>query len=299
MLTRPSRVSWCGAIVHGQRFWFYAGQNYGGTFEIYLESLTYLVFRLPQNALTLRFAELVISGITCAFIYGAGARMLASRWHAAAAAMLFAVGPYFNVQNGAMAMAFYAVSQLFAAAGLYFAIRLSKAERQWPWAIGLGLCCGLAYWNSLISAYVLIPVLVWLAPVILRSWRAMVAFTFAALAGGAPMIRLAYHTHDVVAIPSDFGPPTSIAYRIHALFGPVMSEFLGFGAGGGRIHDGGMVVLLVITEIALGVGYLRLLWRRRYGLAQLLRGRLVDRDAIDVLLLGTANHGRSLPADRG
>ncbi len=272
-------------ILHGQNFAFYAGQDYGGTFEMYLQAATYFVLRLPQNALTLRFAELAVSGFTCALIYWTAARMLASRWHAVAAALVFAVGPYYNIQDGAMAMAFYTVCQCFAAAGFYCALRLSARPGQWPWAIGLGLACGLAYWNSLISAYVLIPVLLWLAPVLLRSWRSLAAFIGSALAGAAPMIPWVWRHHTLIPQPGDYGPPTTIVYRAQCLFGPVLREFLGFGIQGGRTQPDGVVVLLVATELVLVVGYVRLCWLRRHGLGQLLRGRLVDRDPFDVLLL--------------
>src|SRR2546430_7661129 len=55
-------------ILHGKLYWFYPGQNYGGTLEGYLQALSYLVLRLPQNAVTLRLTQVALSMGTTALI---------------------------------------------------------------------------------------------------------------------------------------------------------------------------------------------------------------------------------------
>ncbi|MGX7680271.1 ArnT family glycosyltransferase [Jatrophihabitans sp. DSM 45814] len=271
-------------ILHGKNYAFFAGQNYGGTLEIYLQSLSYRILRLPQDPLTLRFTQLALSGLTCALVYGIASRMLQLRWQALVAAACFAVGPYFNVQSGAMSMAFYTMSQFLGAAGLYCAIRLSHDRRHWQWTLGLGLACGLAYWNSLISAYLLLPTVLWLAPVLLRSWRAATGFCVSAVVGAIPMIPWILHSHHLIAGPTRFGSQSTVAHRFHTLFGPVTREFLGFGIQGGRTQPG-LELLLIGSVAVLAAGYLRLFWTRRHGLAQLIRFRVLDRDAKDVLLI--------------
>ena len=63
-------------ILHGHGYVFYAGQDYGGALEQYLEAAVYAVFRLPQNELTLRLPLVALSLLTCGLVYLVGRDML-------------------------------------------------------------------------------------------------------------------------------------------------------------------------------------------------------------------------------
>jgi hypothetical protein len=103
-------------ILHGHNYVFFAGQNYGGTLEAYLQAAMYLVLRLPQNPLTLRLVLVGLSMATCALVYLVARRVIpaSSPVPAVVAALLYAVSPWFNVIGSVTSLGFYAAGQLTA-----------------------------------------------------------------------------------------------------------------------------------------------------------------------------------------
>ena len=84
-------------ILAGHGYVYYAGQEYGGALEQYLEAAVYAVTRLPQNPLTLRLPLVALCCLTCVLVYRVGRDVLGDPARALVAAALYAVGPWFNV----------------------------------------------------------------------------------------------------------------------------------------------------------------------------------------------------------
>ncbi len=271
-------------ILHGHWYVFFPGQQYGGTGEEYLQALAYWLLPLPQDRLTLRFVQLALSATTCALIYACARRMSLRPTQAVFPALLFAVGPWYNVQNGAMTMSFYTLSQTLSIAGLYFAMRFDSDSRSLHWPFFVGLVCGLGYWNALITAYTLIPTLIWLVPILIRRARAALSLILGAVVGAAPLYPWMLSTHHLIPRPYK-DVAISLTQRFHNLAGPVLREFIGFGITDGPLQPGLPVWLLRFIEVALVVGSATLFWRRRHGLMALVRMRIEDRSAIDVALI--------------
>jgi hypothetical protein len=168
-------------ILRGHNYVFFVHQNYGGTLEEYVQAGSYWLFRLPQNPITLRLPLIAFNVITCLLVYLCGARMLHTNYHAAVAALIYALGPWYNVAGGSIDLGFYAISQVLGVMGLYCGMRYATSiaaearRHEVGWAAGFGLCCGLALWNSLTSAYLLIPTFIWMSPLLLRSARGLIA----------------------------------------------------------------------------------------------------------------------------
>ena len=140
-------------ILDGQWYAFLAGQRYNGALEQYPQALVWAV--LPQNPFTLRLTQVALAGLVIALIYLVGARMLATRWHAALAALLFATGPFFNIWKGVRSHGAYPTAQLIGLAGIYCAIRL-REQYQRRWLVGLAAACGLGPGAWGWAAYLLI-----------------------------------------------------------------------------------------------------------------------------------------------
>lgn len=273
-------------ILHGHNYTFYAGQSYGGTIEQYLQAGMYEVLRLPQDRFTLRLVQVALSVASCLLVYACAGRMLPTRWHAVLAALLFAVGPWFNVVATATSQGFYVASQTLVLAALYCVLRLEASTRddssRLGWALGGGLCAGLAVWTAITTGYVLAPLLIWAAPLLGRRLRLWAAALLGAAVGAAPMLAWSVR-HRHVPLSTFPGPKTSVPERLGNLFGPVLREFLGLSY---RLADGGppRIVQTAVVCLALG-GYGYALWRRRRGLAALLTFRIAGRAAGDILLL--------------
>ncbi|HEY2672245.1 MAG TPA: glycosyltransferase family 39 protein [Rugosimonospora sp.] len=277
-------------ILRGEAFLFYPGQRYGGTLEVYLQALGYLVFRLPQNPLTLRLAQVVLSVASTALVYLCARRMLPGgpRRRALLAAAFFAVGPWFNVVGGATAWGFYSVGVTLGMGALYCALRLgADRSRDVAWALGLGLCAGLGFWNSLTSVYLVLPALVWAMPY-LRRLATVCGATLGVVAGAAPALIVALRSGEL-PVPTAPDRQVGLGHRVANLADPLLRQFLGIAYAHG---DGGLprpVQYLIVVGVA--AAYLGCLWRRRLGLAALLglaaplglrRG---GREPVDLLLV--------------
>ena len=84
---------------------------------------------------------------------------------------------------------FGTLSQTLSIAGLYFAMRFDSDSRSLHWPFFVGLVCGLGYWNALITAYTLIPTLIWLVPISIRRARAALSLILGAVVGAVPRTR--------------------------------------------------------------------------------------------------------------
>jgi hypothetical protein len=270
-------------VLRGHAFLFYPGQRYGGTLEVYLQALGYLVFRLPQNPLTLRLAQVALSVASTALVYLCARRTLpGGRRRALLAAAFFAVGPWFNVIGGATAWGFYSVGVTLGLGALYCALRLGADRPRDPgWALGLGLCAGLGFWNSLTSAYLILPALVWAMPYLARLATGCGA-ALGAVAGAAPALAFAARSGEL-PLPTVPDRQVGFGHRVGNLADPLLRQFLGIAYGHG---DGGLprLVQYLILAAAAG-GYLACAWRRRSKLAALVGLRRGGREPVDLLLV--------------
>jgi hypothetical protein len=270
-------------ILRGETFVFYPGQHYGGALEVYLQALPYLVLRLPADPVTLRLAQVVLCAASTALVYLCARRMLPATSQALCAAAFFAIGPWFNVLGGATALGFYVVGTTLGVGALYCALRLGDARaRNVGWGIGLGLCAGLALWNSLTSAYLVIPALIWAAPWLVREVRALGAASAGFVAGSSPVLLFVLRSHEL-PVPDAVGTPIGVGRRVANLADPVLREFLGIAyahASGGLPLWGQRLVVAAVLAV-----YAACLWRRRRGLLALLTLRRYGREPVDLLLV--------------
>lgn len=261
-------------ILAGRQLYvFYAGQDYGGAFEQYLEAATYAVLRLPQNELTLRLPLVVLCMVTCWLVHLVAAEVLGSPARAVVAALFYAVSPWFNVLGTVTSLGFYAAAPALSMAALYAALR---ARRDGRWLFWAGLCAGLAVWTALTSLYLLIPVFGWLVPVLRRDGRRWAALAGGFALGALPLLGwLAVNRR--LPVPPDPAFPSSLFQRLQNLCGPVLREYLGVAYGNG---DGGLWLPVQLVVVAVLVGGYGLALYRRSWLVPFLRGRGAPADVL-------------------
>lgn len=264
-------------ILDGHGFVYYAGQDYGGALEQYVEAAVYAVLRLPQNELTLRLPLVALCMVTCALVHRVARDVLGSEAKALLAAALYAVSPWFNVIGTVTSLGFYAVGQTLSVAALWCALRAHRGR--W-WLFGTGLCAGLGLWTAATALYVLIPVFGWLVPVLGRDARRWGLTAAGFVLGALPML-VDLAVHRTLPLPADPARPTGVLERVGNLFGPILRQFVGVTY---AHSEGGLWLPVQVAVVAgLVVAYLVALARRR-GLADLVRGRVERRRPADLLL---------------
>ena len=264
-------------ILGGSGYVFYAGQEYGGALEQYLEAAVYAVTRLPQDPLTLRLPLVALCCLTCVLVYRVGRDVLGDPGRALVAAGLYAVGPWFNVIGPVTSLGFYAAGQALGMVALWCALR---AERGRWWLAGTGLATGLGVWTAATALYLLVPVLLWLLPVLGRDVRRWATLAGAALLGALPLLG-SLLVHPELPLPRDPAEPSTVPERLGNLFGPVLRQYVGVTY---SHTDGGLWLPLQLLVVAvLVVAYLAAVVRRR-GLVDFLRGRVDRRRPADLLL---------------
>jgi 4-amino-4-deoxy-L-arabinose transferase-like glycosyltransferase len=264
-------------ILAGQPYVFYAGQQYGGALEQYLEAAVYAVLRLPQNPLTLRLPLVALCCLTCALVYRVGRDVFGGPGRALVAAGLYAVGPWFNVLGTVTSLGFYAAGQALGMAALWAALRADRGRR---WLFGTGLAAGLGMWTAVTAAYVLVPVFGWLLPLLGRDLRRWAAVAGGFVLGALPLLG-SLVVHRVPPVPQHPAEASSVSERLGNLVGPVLRQYVGVTY---SHNDGGLWLPVQVLIVAgLAVAYLVAVVRRR-GLVDLLRGRVDRRRPGDLLL---------------
>jgi 4-amino-4-deoxy-L-arabinose transferase-like glycosyltransferase len=264
-------------ILAGHGYVFYAGQDYGGALEQYLEAAVYAVTRLPQNPLTLRLPLVALCCLTCGLVYRAGRDVLGDPVRALVAAALYAVGPWFNVIGTVTSLGFYAAGQALGMIALCCALRADRGRR---WLVGTGVAAGLGSWTAATALYLLIPVLVWLLPVLARDLRRWAALAGGFLLGALPMLA-SLLVHPALPLPRSPAEPSSVLQRLGHLLGPMLRQYVGVTYS--HTKGGLWVPLQVLVVTGLVAAYLVAVVRRR-GLVDFLRGRVDRRRPGDLLL---------------
>ncbi|MGH8837106.1 MAG: hypothetical protein ACRDWG_19235, partial [Actinomycetes bacterium] len=217
-------------ILDGHWYAYLAGQRYNGAIEQYLQAVVWAM--LPQNPFTLRLTQVALAALVIVMIYLVGVRMLATRWHAALAALLFATGPFFNIWKGVRSHGAYPAAQLIGLAGVYAAIRLREDYRR-RWLLTLAGACGLGLWASWSAAFLLIPAVVYAFPVIRRRWSDLGLAALAFLLGYAPALVWAV-ANGAIPLLGGSQPHRTPWERLQSLASPVLGEFVGVGYRYGR-----------------------------------------------------------------
>ena len=267
-------------ILRGRHFTFYAGQDYGGTLEQYLQAASYLLVPMPSTAWTLRLTLVALSMATCALVYLLADRVLGSPSRAGLAALLFAISPWFNVIGSVTSLGFYVAGQTLCTAVLYGALRAGDGRRTGGWLLGTGLCAGLAVWTSLTSLFVLVPAALWLLPLLGRDARRWAAVGAGSVLGALPLLAwLARHRR--LPFPPEPAEPSTVVERLGNLAEPVLREYLGvaYARGQGGLWLPVQIGILVLLAVAYAVAMVR-----RSGLRDLVRLRVSQRRPADLLL---------------
>lgn len=264
---------------------FIAGQRYNGALEQWLQAGLYWVLPIPRNSFTLRLVDVVLMMLCCWLVFVVGRLVLRSEWRAAVAAVLFAGGPYWTLWKGDHSDGAYPSLMAVGLVGLYCALRLEAgAAYRARWAAGLGLCAGLIVWLEQSGVFLLLPAALWVAPVLVRSWRPWAAGLPAMVVGASPSLLWSIK-HGIFA-PIDTGlstVPTTLSQRLHNVTGPLLREFVGVASDAGG--QGWPFWLQHIAVAVLGGAVVIGFVRRRRGIASVLSLRTAERRPIDVMLL--------------
>ncbi len=164
---------------------FYWGQYYGGTIEPMLVAIT---TRFSRSALAVKIVPLALSA-------GAGyaivrvARRMMPRPQAWLAGALLVAWPG-TVWLSTKERGFYWVTLLLVVLALLETLRLHDARPAWPVrdVLLLGALCGLAWYESAQSAYVLFPMLAWLLVCDRPPMRTVLQVLAGGVIGGAPWL---------------------------------------------------------------------------------------------------------------
>ena len=267
-------------ILRGRHFTFYAGQDYGGTLEQYLQAASYLLVPMPSTAWTLRLSLVALSMATCALVYLLADRVLDSPPRAALAALLYAVSPWFNVIGSVTSLGFYVAGQTLCAAVLYGALRAGDGRRTRRWLLGTGLCAGLGVWTSLTALFVLVPVAVWLLPVLGRDVRRWSAVATGFAVGAFPLLAWLVR-HRGLPVPPEPAEASSVVDRLGNLAEPVFRQYVGVAYAHG---EGGLWLPVQIGIAVLLVAAYAVAVVRRSGLRDFLLLRVSRRRPGDLLL---------------
>ncbi len=256
-------------ILRGRHYVFYAGQDYGGTLEHYLQAMAYLLVPMPQTAWTLRLPLVALTMVTCVLVQLLAERALGDPARAVLAAVLFAVAPWFNVVGSVTALGFYVASQTLSVAVLYGVLRAGESGRPARALAGTGLCAGLALWTSPITLYALVPAAVWLLPVLGRDGRRWAAAAGGTVLGALPLLGWLAR-HRTLPLPPSPAEESTALERLANLVEPVLRQYVGVAYPHG---EGGLWwPLQVVVVVLLAGAYAAAVVRRRAGLRDRARG---------------------------
>jgi len=273
-------------ILAGQnQYVFFAGQQYNGSLEQYLQAAMYWIFRLPENGFTLRLTQVGLSAASIWLMYLVGRRVLQRPWAAVVAAGLMAFGPVWTLLRGLGSFGAYPSLIVVGLVAVYCALRIREGGRiAIICAVGFGFCVGVIAWLGLSGAELLIPAGLIAAPYFLRSWRLWVAAVPALLVGMAPILWWSLRNHSFALLNA--GPPISpstFGSRFANLFGPVLREFIGVADVNGT--PGWPLPLQYLAVAALATAFAVVVIRHRRGILATIALRPDGRSPMDALLV--------------
>lgn len=213
-------------VLHGEFTTFVWGSPYGGTQEVLLTAPLLWVF--GTSLLAIRIAPIVISALAALIVWRVGRRTI-GEFRGAVAGLLFWIWPPFTLFESMHAYGFYASNIFYCA--LILLLGLRAVERADPLRVGvLGLCLGLAFWETVQTVTVALPVLawtIWKAPAILRRfWVLAVGFMLGALPW---LVWNAMHSWHSLTGHGRAGPST-YTHALRLLISPLLPMMLGLRA---------------------------------------------------------------------
>jgi hypothetical protein len=168
-------------VLDGELTTFVWGSPYGGTQEVLLTAPVFWLF--GTSLLALRVVPIVLSALAAVLVWRVGRRTIGEP-RAAVAGLLFWIWPPFTLFESMHAYGFYATNIFYCALILLAALRAVERPDHLRLAV-LGLCIGLATWQTVQIVTIALPALawgVWKAPAILRRlWVVAGAFVLGVL----------------------------------------------------------------------------------------------------------------------
>lgn len=267
-------------ILDGHHTAYFAGQNYMGTVEQYLQAAVLAL--LPDSDLALRLPQVALAAVSCLLVHRIALRCGLTPRRALLAASLFAVGPYFLAYWGTKSRGGYAAAMVLGLLGLLIALSTTPEDRQRALKVaGFGLVSGMSLWVNQQAAYLLIPAALWLwASLRDRPGRHAAIGTAAALLGALPALWRTGMTGSPLL--AAVGGESTPGDRISHLLRETLPHFLGVRDDEDWLlpwlpPQAAVVVALVVLAM--------LVVRRRRSLGAILRLRTTGRDGRDLLIL--------------
>ena len=199
---------------HGEFTTFFWGQSYGGTLEIGLVAALFKVVGSSQFAL--KIVPLALCSLAAFLLWRIGLRLVSAHV-ARLAACLFLVYPGAFVWFSMKERGFYWVTLCLELTALLCALSLAaigyhqeqspSVTSFWKNASIIGVCAGLAWWQTPQSVYFLLPLFVWMLVRIPNRLRWMPVVSVGGLVGAAPWI--VYNVRNGLA--SFDQPPVAVA----------------------------------------------------------------------------------------
>jgi len=265
-------------IAHGHLYTFFAGQDYLGAVEPYLQAP--FAWLAPHNAYVVRLPLVLLSALSVLLVYTVGCRVLGRERRALVAAWVYALGPAYALLYSGRAMGAYAVAPLIGLAALHFAMHRAVPTR--ADVAMVGLCTGLGAWATVTTYYLVLPALLWMCGSVWRTARGRLWWLVpSALVGSAPLwLWMVRHRAigGLGSLPHVAGPAT----RAYRLLADVLPEYLGVAWFGPKDVLPRVLWWLCVATLlaALIVGLLR----RRRSIVRLTLS-VSDRRPFDVVLV--------------
>lgn len=271
-------------MASGSKLYIYfAGQNYNSAVEQYPQAALFAL-GAPQTAFVLRLSELVINIISCWLIYRVAQRMFTDSWRPGLAALLFALGPIFQITRGSTTTGSYTAQLALGLLTLWCALALSPQlprRRQLIVAGLLGLALTGTFTLTASGYFLVLPAIAWAIPALVRL-RLWPALTVGAVLGAFPPLVYALRNHSSIFPHIGTRPSTALS-RLQDLLDPVGRMFLGLS------HSFGTPGLPVgLARLLLWMAVLTLLmtaWAHRRSVRALVLLRPSGRNPLDITVL--------------
>ena len=272
-------------MANGSHFYLlFAGQNYNSAVEQYPQALLFAL-GAQQNAFVLRLPQLALNLLSCWVIYLIGARMFADRWRPGLAALLFALGPVFQIARGSTTTGSYTAQLLLGVLAVLAALALTDQldrKRQIILALVLGFALTGTFYLTASGYSVVLPALIWALPALWRLRLLPFAATTAILGAVPNTVWALWHGTSILPM---LGIKQSTAGgRLKLLLDPVGREFLGlahsFGSPGMPAFYARLILWAALAGLVMAVV---LRWR---SIRALLLLRRDGRQPLDIMLVG-------------
>lgn len=272
-------------MANGSHFYlFFAGQNYNSAVEQYPQALLFWL-GAPQNAFTLRLPQLVLNLLSCWVIYLIGRRIFQDRWRPGLAALLFALGPVFQIARGSTTTGSYTAQLLLGVLTVLAAVALSDRlgrRNQVVLALVLGFALTGTYYLTASGYYLVLPALIWALPALIRL-RLLPFAAITAVFGALPNTVWALW-HGASILPAVGIQKSTAGGRLKLLLDSVGREFLGlahsFGSPGMPVFWARLILWVALAGLVVAI-----VLRRRSILATLLLRR-TGRQPLDIVMVG-------------